>query len=791
MKLKSIFFYLLVFFNVIAYSLETEQIEIPLRYNYIPENKYWAKFGTLDSRPLSLWLADNRCTSFGTIQDDDVEYTLVPETISRKYFDRAFFYVLTRYGIQFDQSAGWRLIINDYSIKISKVEGTYDTYACRIVLQIILSNGHEEYVNATVENEGVDEVDFEDDISDCTDLIDETLHGAIVKIWASQVLYTDKILGRGAIRKMFSGTYAFVPDDSIKISEPGRFQPSAFYINQNPVTKVPHGATVLNGEEDSVSVSDMPAIIENKESPLKPSSFRKNAALEEETSGRVDTKVKSGIIYSEDKEQIAQNGKRITLGILPFENATGHEELLPVIKTAQQMFQQVFSDASTVRVIERERLSDILKEQALGLSGIISDSSAVKVGNITGVQVMTSVDVTVSGGYYRINARLINVETSRVVAQASVKIPDITAFEEGASECAAELLYKFTEEKMTVNRSSMPYPSVLPRVISAVTASVEDAWAVAYNPAALMKVQQRDVAFFLTSSEFFSGTINGQKFKTRQPLWSDLGIYASVPLGSWFASGFGIRHYYPYPRVEATVKQGVYNIKEEQTVLTLPFACGISPKFSFGLNMNAHIGEYQIVTPHAAAIDGNPVSLDLLTGVLWKFSPRFKIGLTYSSANVYESNKEKVGEKTDNVDYPKPHTVRFGTAMYPLKWLFLFADLEYEKYPEAQQYQPGFDLGIQFTKFVSHEKVFPKYSMLPLYIGYTHRPYNRLTNTQQQYFSIGAGFYLNNIHVQWAFRRNVGKESDRKFEIGSQSESVQVTEAKLSAPLYFSIGYRF
>jgi hypothetical protein len=589
---------------------------------------------------------------------------------------------------------------------------------------------------------------------------------------------------------MYSGTYAFVPDDSIKTSDPTRLLPSTFQINTNPVLEVPSGPNA--SDSSGILSSDSVGQTEESRPYLKQSSHTTSTAVEEKPSVNVGSIETSGI-KSENEKQDTHNGKRITLGILPFENATDHEDLMPVIKAAQQMFQQVFSDANTVRVVERERLSDILKEQALGLSGIINDSSAVKVGNISGVQIMTSVDVTVSGGYYRINARLINVETSRVVAQTSVKVPDITAFEEGASECAAELLYKFTEEKIIVNRSSMPYPSVLPRVISAVTASVEDAWAVAYNPAALMKVQQRDVALFLTSSEFFSGTINGEKFTTRQPLWSDIGIYASVPLGSWFASGFGIRHFYPYPRVEATLSQGVYNTKEEQTQLTLPLACGISPKFSFGMNMNAHIGEYQITMPHTTSIEGNPVSLDLLTGVLWKFSPRFKIGLTYSSANIYESNKEKIGAIANNVEYPKPHTVRFGTAMYPVKWLFLFADLEYEKYPEKDQFQPGFDLGIQLTKYASERNFlfFPKFSMFPFYIGYTHRPYNRITNTQQQYFSLGAGYYLNNVHVQWALRTNVGKENAREFAIGAKDKSVLVTDAKMAAPLYFSIGYRF
>jgi hypothetical protein len=730
------------------FSFETENVDVPLDYNYFPGEKYWAKFGAIDARPLSLWISDLEIPTLGTIYDSDenVQYTLLPDDNCREYFDDAVYSVLTRYGVEFDETSPWKLQISSFSISISKISGDDDACICKIVLQAAVVDSTTEYVRAFVENSGIDNVD-PDDGSSYSNLINETLHGALVKLWASQILYTNKVLGSGAIRKTFSGTYAFFPGDSIGL-EPATVVPSAFRVMVNPAK------VQLNSER----AIDSAGITAGKDS--------------------------SGTIYK---------GSRITLGVLPFENATDHEDLGPVIKSAQQVFQQVLSEAATVRVVERERLADVLKEQALGLCGIISDSSAVKVGNISGIQVMGSVTVTVSGGYYRINARLINTETSQVVAETSIKVPDATALEEGAAECAAELLYKFTEEKIAINRSSMPYPSVLPRVISATTASVEDAWAVAYNPAALMKVKQRDVVFFLTASEYLSGKIGSEKVSTRQPLWSDLGIYASVPIGSWFASGFGIRHCYPYPRIEVSVADGEYRVKEEKTVFSIPAAFGFSPKLSFGCTFNAHIGEYQITTPKISSIDGNPVSLDITTGILWKFSQRFKIGLTYSSTDLFQSTKEKNGNNVYKVDNPSPHRIRFGTAMYPLKWMFLFGDLEYEKYPQKTQYQPGFDLGVQVTKFVSKSGIplFPQYSMLPLYIGYTHRPYNRITNTQQQYFSIGAGYYLNNVHFQWAFRRNVGKENLRTFAIGTKNASVLVTGAEYTAPLYFSIGYRF
>jgi TolB-like protein len=80
--------------------------------------------------------------------------------------------------------------------------------------------------------------------------------------------------------------------------------------------------------------------------------------------------------------------------------------------------QMLISDLSVlegIRIVERDRLEDILKELKLGQSGKIDKASAAKVGKLLGARYM------VLGGYFdvmntlRADARVVEVETGKVV----------------------------------------------------------------------------------------------------------------------------------------------------------------------------------------------------------------------------------------------------------------------------------------------------------------------------------------------------------------------------------------
>jgi len=69
----------------------------------------------------------------------------------------------------------------------------------------------------------------------------------------------------------------------------------------------------------------------------------------------------------------------------------------------------------TVRVIERSKLNKIIEEMSLGQTGLINPDDAVKTGQLTGANRMVVGSVGKLGVEYVVNARIINVETGRVI----------------------------------------------------------------------------------------------------------------------------------------------------------------------------------------------------------------------------------------------------------------------------------------------------------------------------------------------------------------------------------------
>jgi TolB-like protein len=750
-------------FTFTVSGIQQYTVKVPLDYNYLPGEPFWAKYGSIDNRSVDLWINTVQMLpekNLGTfLTDESYRFILVPKGSITDYLDMAVSDVLTHYGVTIKKNAVFRLVITPVQLEIVSEDNDEDgDKKCIVILRAdYFGPDSTQMFSAYVENEGVSEIDDDDDNA-YAGLLDRTLHGAIVKIWGSQVLYTNTPLGSGLIRKTDRGTFAFIADTTVK-------DLSSFPFSGPSCRPSRYSRSIF-------SYSDANLILAPAES--------------------AERTVIAG--SRSDDTVVVTSGHRISLGILPFENGTGNEYLTVFVKSAQERFSATLEQSRTIRIMERGKLTDILNEQALGLSGIMNDSTVVKVGNLSGLQVMVAGNITTAGGYYRMNARIINVETSAIVASSSVLVPDALQIDESGTELAAQLLFKFTEEKLEINRNTMAHPSIVPRATAAATAAVEDAWAVEYNPAAIMKVAMRDVAFFTTFADHLTGTISdGSTVSSKQPPYSNMGLNLTYPMNGRVGIGFGMHHYYRYPRLTDKTLSGNIDYREEATAFTLPIAFGISPKLSFGSSIITDITEYSVLQPGQKPVGGSAVTCHLMLGSLFKLSERFKMAATYSTANIYEKTDEKINGVTSQIERPSSHDFRIGTAMYPTRWFFFFGDIHYRKYEHLVQLQPGFYLGAQFTAY-GRPKILgflPQYGMLPFYIGYAHEPYDRIQNTQAKYFSFGSGYYLNNIYVQWAWRTNVEKKHERNIVLGSGNASMKLTNYTLRAPLFLCVGYRF
>ncbi len=74
-------------------------------------------------------------------------------------------------------------------------------------------------------------------------------------------------------------------------------------------------------------------------------------------------------------------------------------------------------------VYERTHINALLQEANLGISGLISDESAMEVGNMVGVDAMVVGTTRAVGDRLTINSRIVDVESGRIISAGSVSIP--------------------------------------------------------------------------------------------------------------------------------------------------------------------------------------------------------------------------------------------------------------------------------------------------------------------------------------------------------------------------------
>lgn len=108
--------------------------------------------------------------------------------------------------------------------------------------------------------------------------------------------------------------------------------------------------------------------------------------------------------------------RAVRTGVLPFYDAATKNTKSRNAKLILSELTESLSRFTFIRMIERSRLKDLIREIELGQTGLIDDATAAKVGKVHGLQVM------IVGTIRRdnITARAIHMETQRVISSASV-----------------------------------------------------------------------------------------------------------------------------------------------------------------------------------------------------------------------------------------------------------------------------------------------------------------------------------------------------------------------------------
>jgi TolB-like protein len=116
---------------------------------------------------------------------------------------------------------------------------------------------------------------------------------------------------------------------------------------------------------------------------------------------------------------------RPAIAVFPFVNGGSfgqdREDLSALEIGIQQMLLTELAQNSSLRIVERSLLRDILAEQDLGASGRVDPQTAANLGRLVGARYIVTGQFTDLFGDFRMDGRIINVETGEVIRTEQVR----------------------------------------------------------------------------------------------------------------------------------------------------------------------------------------------------------------------------------------------------------------------------------------------------------------------------------------------------------------------------------
>ncbi|HEX9106705.1 MAG TPA: CsgG/HfaB family protein [Longimicrobiales bacterium] len=127
---------------------------------------------------------------------------------------------------------------------------------------------------------------------------------------------------------------------------------------------------------------------------------------------------------SAQKADSTKQDRRPGIAVFPFANGgsfgSSREDLAPLEIGIQQMLLTELAQNDSLRVVDRSVLKGILEEQNLATAGRVDAATAARVGKLVGARyVVTGAFMDISGRF-RLDGRVVDVETSEVLRTQSV-----------------------------------------------------------------------------------------------------------------------------------------------------------------------------------------------------------------------------------------------------------------------------------------------------------------------------------------------------------------------------------
>ena len=90
-------------------------------------------------------------------------------------------------------------------------------------------------------------------------------------------------------------------------------------------------------------------------------------------------------------------------------------------------------------VYERLSLNTLMEEHKLGQTGLMDEVTIAEIGRIRGVQAIVTGSVSKFGDIISVTAKVIDVETAKIIKSADIKVGDINVISSEIDKLAWEL----------------------------------------------------------------------------------------------------------------------------------------------------------------------------------------------------------------------------------------------------------------------------------------------------------------------------------------------------------------
>lgn len=146
-----------------------------------------------------------------------------------------------------------------------------------------------------------------------------------------------------------------------------------------------------------------------------------------------------------------------------FDFTEGSENLKGQGKSFGELLNALLSTQDGIFLVERAELDKILGEQELGLAGNISTASAIKVGQLTGAQILITGRVFAAGKKNYAVAKIISAETSRVYG-ATVSYAPSEELDSVIGKLSTQIAKVITEKGDTLRSKAETYEQMITRL---------------------------------------------------------------------------------------------------------------------------------------------------------------------------------------------------------------------------------------------------------------------------------------------------------------------------------------